>query len=445
MVEPAALLGLDDAEHHALVFLQLLQEQLFRPGDHVSRVGGLQLDHGPQLRPVEAADLVLDPDQVFPPSVPHAGEDAEHRLPHGLDQRLLPVFDLPVLDLDPAVDHLEVVGRPAADLPLRHLPPLQALQRQQPGLLPAEHLVVVDEVEGLADRPVIRPGKHGAEKGLVPDQGADFLRFLPVLRHLQRQAGDHRPGVHVHQVVDPHELLDLPQGHPFVAVQHRHVPVHQDDDVPVPLLVEPGGLLRLDLVHDDPVVPGAEEVLQIVGGLAAVLPVEVALRGLQGGRDLDHVHVARLDLGLHQEVEGPVDHLADDAQIADFILNDDRLLRHDQVVLDLLVSRQLEKAAALVPDVSRFLVVEPEAAVGKVNLFHVDLQAGAPVPDPLQDLLVGCDAALPVGPGFHDLDADVLHGALPSRPSRLLMPGASGLPPRPPGPGIHPPARPAAE
>ena len=86
---------------------------------------------------------------------------------------------------------------------------------------------------------------------------------------------------------------------------------------------------------------------------------EVALRRLDGRRDLDLIHVAGFNLGLHQKIQDAIKFLADDSKISDLILQDDRLLMNRLLIHDLLQPFDPEKRACFVSDLSSFRIVMP--------------------------------------------------------------------------------------
>ena len=71
------------------------------------------------------------------------------------------------------------------------------------------------------------------------------------------------------------------------------------NEIAVPLLIESGALLGLDLVVDDIIAVRMLEHLEVCRQLAAVSSDEVALSRLNSRRDLHAIDIARLDLGLH--------------------------------------------------------------------------------------------------------------------------------------------------
>lgn len=155
-----------------------------------------------------------------------------------------------------------------------------------------------------------------------------------------------------------------------------HVLVHFQDDVAVALTQEPGGLLRLDLVGDDAIFRGVDEIVQIGGSRAAVLLGKIGLSGLDGRRKLHLIHISRLDLRLHQVVHLPAEAAAEDSEVADLILQNDGLGKDRFPVAHYPQPRDLEKAAGRVADppgggviVPGFAPVQGGLAYGDMNIF----------------------------------------------------------------------------
>ena len=242
-----------------------------------------------------------------------------------LYKRLAPGSHFPVGNVHPNADDAEelpfVVGdfrvgpMPSGELVHRFVADEQVVSGFQAGQ-PRQNLLH-------GKQPVFRPGrcKHVPTERGEPGQVAfrrDVIRVV--------DSGKDRTGVHVHQVVPVHELLDLTDGHPAEVGQHFEVVLDLDDDIAVPFPEEACALFGLELVQEDAFRPRLGEILQVGGTLPLVDAGVIALGGLEGGADLDTVHVAGFDLRLHQEVQDAVEFLGQDAQVTDFRLDDDRLV-----------------------------------------------------------------------------------------------------------------------
>ncbi|CAM5531453.1 hypothetical protein SVIOM74S_02581 [Streptomyces violarus] len=141
----------------------------------------------------------------------------------------------------------------------------------------------------------------------------------------ERQAGQDRPGVHVHEVLDPQQPVQLTQRQPVEVLVQRDLVEHLDDHVAVALAVEPGALFGLEHIGDHLPFGGVAEVLQVRDGLAAVHPRVVAAGGLDRRGELESAGVARLELGLDEAVQDPVALLHQEAEDAHLGLVHDRL------------------------------------------------------------------------------------------------------------------------
>ena len=157
---------------------------------------------------------------------------------------------------------------------------------------------------------------HGFGKG-----GGFQNRF----RLAEGNAGNDGAQVHVDDVVVRHQALDLAEGEPDEIGVFGDFRVDFDEDVPVALVEKPRALFGLQLVQKDAGAGTVEEPLQKPRALALMDAGIVAFRGLEGGRKLDAVDVARLDLGLDEEMEDAVEFAGDAAEKADFGLVDDGL------------------------------------------------------------------------------------------------------------------------
>ena len=138
-------------------------------------------------------------------------------------------------------------------------------------------------------------------------------------------AGKNGSCIHVDKVVLPHQTFDLPEGHPSVGGQKRDLLVDPNDDISISFLVKSGRLLGLDLIDDNLISSSVDKVVQIRRLLPAVLLREIALCRLDCRGKLNLVYVSRLDLCLHQKMHDPVDLLADDPEVPDLRLKNDRL------------------------------------------------------------------------------------------------------------------------
>ena len=123
-----------------------------------------------------------------------------------------------------------------------------------------------------------------------------------------------------------------------MTVKNLNIFLYKNDDVPVSLLLETCSLFRLYLIGKYPCLGRIDKIIKIIRCLSAVLSGEIAFRSLDRGRELDHIHIAGLDLGLHEEIKLTVYHLADNTKITYLILYDERLLANDAVVLDFLIT-----------------------------------------------------------------------------------------------------------
>ena len=311
------------------------------PGDDfLQEVGRLIFVRRDALKPLHRRsqlDQVPDPRfharlhqevQQAPDAPRHEGGDA---CLHRLDHRLRPPRHLAGVrfHLDP--EDPEVPPVVPAQLVCVALPPRHAAQRAR---------LAVDFGAG-AD--LGEPTEHCLDRlaALVPCQRRRDQRLSEAARgrvgraaggqrlatgRYQRDRRDHRAGVHVDGVRLLHQPLDLPERQPVEVVMQRDVLAGLHDDVPVPLPQEEEPLLGLELIHEDAVLAGRQEEVEIPWALAAVHARVVAARRLDRRRQLDQVDVARLHLGLEQKVQHPVEALGQDAEDADLGLVDDRLL-----------------------------------------------------------------------------------------------------------------------
>ena len=89
---------------------------------------------------------------------------------------------------------------------------------------------------------------------------------------------------------------------------------------------------------------------------------EVGLRGLNAGGDLNFVYIPRLNLRLHQVVELSIDTLADDAKVADLVLQDNGLFYGNPLPAHPLKPLHPEKGPAGVTNLAGGFVVVPGSA-----------------------------------------------------------------------------------
>ena len=332
----------------------MLVEQLVHGGIFCFVMYVFALNGRAELDLVEAADLRRCADEKLADAVANAGQQSEHRDPRRLEQRLTPVLYLASLDLDVAEHDLEAVRVFADEFAVPHLPIFEGKERSEPSLGLVEHFVIVYVLInfGYVARPL---AEYRPQKRRVGE-------FVEVF--FERQAGQHRSRVHVDEVVVPHQLFDLRHRHPHMRRQDFHVLVHFDDDVAVALAEEARRLLGLYLIDDDLVFSCVDEVVEIRRLCAAVLLGEVGFCRLNGRGKLDFVDVARLDLRLHQVVHLAAHASADDAEVADLVLEKDRLGEHSFVAAGYAKSGDLEESAMRVADRAGGRVVAPRSAVG---------------------------------------------------------------------------------
>lgn len=310
---------------------------------------------------VEAAHLRRGADKELHHTAVIAGEQGKCRDAGGLEQGLSPAANLAALDLDIAENDLKAVGLAAGYALVGEAPVFQLVEADQLKAALVEHFVVVyvlvnfrQDVAFACDRAV---------KGYVFDLAQKLL-------FSDWQAGQHRASVHVHEVITAHQLFDLPERHPAVAGQDFDVLINFYDYISVAFFVEPRRLLGLDLVNDDFMLCRIYEPIEIRRTLAAVLLGEVGLCGLYGRGNLNFVDVPRLDFRLHEVVGLAVEVLADYAEIADFVLHDDGLLKHGLSVHGFAQSLHGEKTAVFVGDLAASFVVEPKIRVGEAVLLY---------------------------------------------------------------------------
>nr|BFE84758.1 hypothetical protein GCM10020093_073590 [Planobispora longispora] len=256
------------------------------------------------------------------------------------EERLLPAGHLAGAGVDPDADDAEVPAVLGEDPPGVPAPSHHGIQRDQPGGELVVALAAGEPAEDLRHR--VQAAGLRAVAGRSAAAGAE-------------QARENRPRVHVHDVGELEQLADLPEGQPAEVLVDGHVAGDLHDDVPVALEMEPGALLRLQDVDEDPAHARLGEVLDVAGAPSPVHLGVVAGRRLDRGRQLHHVEVSGLHLGLHQEVQDAVEFLGDYPQDGDVPLHQNGLPPFSGVpVVRLDVqSRHAEESAAAVFQVPR--------------------------------------------------------------------------------------------
>ena len=192
-----------------------------------------------------------------------------------------------------------------------------------------------------------------------------------------------------------------------MTVKNRNIFLYKDDDIPVSLLIETGSLFRLYLIGKYPCLRRIYKVIKIIRRLSAMLSGEIAFRSLDGRRKLDHIHIAGLDLGLHKEIKLTLYHLADNAKITYLILYDERLLTNDAVVLNLLITCQLEERIIFISDVTGVLVIIPETVIRKINLLNIDMKVLLSFLYPVHYILHTVDVSVRIFPGSYYLVSNI--------------------------------------
>ena len=354
MVEPPAFLGQKRVEFHTLACFHVRVEQPVHGGIFRFVMYVFALYGRTQFDLVEAADLRSRADEKFADAMINACQKSERCDPRRLEQRLTPMLDLASLDLDVAEHDFEAVRVFADEFAVPHFPVFEGKERNEPPLGLVEHFVIVYVLInfGYIARPL---AQHRPQERRVG-------KFVKVF--FERQAGQHRARIHVDEVVVPHQFLDLRHRHPHMRRQDFDFVIFAKfyDDVAVSLAEKAGGLLGLYLIDDDLVLLCVNEVVEVCGTCAAVLLREVGFCRLDGRRKLDFVDVARLDLRLHQIVHFAVYALADDAEIADLVLEDDGLGENSFIAAGYAKSGDLEEAAGRVADRAGGGVVMPWGA-----------------------------------------------------------------------------------
>ena len=116
MIETSAFFGKENVFDNAFVIFKLLHEERFDSIKIVTRIGRLHLNNGSEFYSVEAADFGFAFYKEITAAVIYAGEETEYCFADGFYKRLIPLPDLAALDLDIAVDYLEVIIVIADDL-----------------------------------------------------------------------------------------------------------------------------------------------------------------------------------------------------------------------------------------------------------------------------------------------------------------------------------------
>ncbi|KAF5032385.1 hypothetical protein DSECCO2_617840 [anaerobic digester metagenome] len=245
-----------------------------------------------------------------------------------VQQRLGPARGLAGAGGHVHADDGKIQARVVEDGLVGHVPAAQGIKRQggdahalaglglgQPG-----H----DGVHGMAFARRAAKGQVGvaAKPGHVFEDGR-VGRFVGVGHGDER---DHGARIHVDDVVARKQRLDLAEGQPAEVLVDRHLVVDRDHHVAVALAQKARALLGLELVQEHAGPARLGEVFEVARGLPAVDAGIVAARGLDRGRELEHVDVAGLHLGLHEEVEHAVDLPGEQAQDAHLGLVDDGLV-----------------------------------------------------------------------------------------------------------------------
>ena len=258
-------------------------------------------------------------------------EGGDARL-HRLDHRLRPARHLAGVrfHLDP--EDPEVPPVAPAQLVRVALPPRHTAQRARLAVDFGARADLGQPTEHRLDRlAALVPGQRRCDERLAEaacggvGRAAGGQRLGAPSAH-QGDRRNHRAGVHVDGVRLLHQRLDLPERQPVEVVVQRDVVAGLHDDVPVPLAQEEEPLLGLKLIHQYAIDAALQEEVEVARALAAVHTRVVAARRLDRRRQLDQVDVARLHLGLEQEVQDAVEALGQDAEDADLGLVDDRLL-----------------------------------------------------------------------------------------------------------------------
>ncbi len=152
--------------------------------------------------------------------------------------------------------------------------------------------------------------------------------------------------------------------------QHFNLSRDIQQNVAVKLSEKTAARFRLQLAPNDLCIC-VEEIFEIRGSFAFVGLRVVAVRCLQGRRNLYFIDVARLHFCLHQKITDAVKLPGDNAQYANFRLADNRLLPRRRVISRLAVeAHNAEKFAAAVFQISSVSFEIPVVEFFKRDLFH---------------------------------------------------------------------------
>ena len=94
----------------------------------------------------------------------------------------------------------------------------------------------------------------------------------------------------------------------------------------------------------------------------------ITLGCLYGWRNLNDIHVARFNLGLHKEIDYSVNLLTYNPKISYLRLHDYGLLCYKPVVLIALYSGYRKEGAFSVMYLPHIIIIEPEAVVPRLTL-----------------------------------------------------------------------------
>ncbi len=402
MVKPPTLLRMDRIEPDCVAICLLNNAVKWRQQIRTARVivVHIALDCRREFHSIKVARLNAPLNQKMKKSASLLTYEGEYSTRHGFDERLLPGGDLAAGSRHVHPDHLEVapcamadgflVNNPSVELIQGHTAHVQVKVRLEMRY-PAYELIEV--MLGMA---VVR---HGGVERVLPK--ACIHRLLDVVgsgwtRRGISNAGEHRTRVHVDDVVDRQQSVDLPESHPAeVLVRlHRLALGDLNDDIPVTLPQEPGALLGLQLVHQHAGAASVEEVIQVSRSRPSVHLRVVASGGLHRWRKLEKVDVAGLHLGLDEKVVDPVDALHQEAQDADLWLIDDGLhpAAGGAEVGGYLQTFHAEELAALVGKIAGLGIYVPPLQPRQGNLRNREVVGVAAILQPLQNRLLAVGA-----------------------------------------------------
>jgi hypothetical protein len=133
-------------------------------------------------------------------------------------------------------------------------------------------------------------------------------------------------------------------------------------------------LFGLENIDKDVVSWRMSEQLQISREPALMNAREIASRGLERGRELDHIDIARFHFGLDEKVQYPPYASDQKSKQSDFRLNNNRLVPFRNVAPIRTDPKALnaEEASTVVPEVACAFVKMPLAQVGERYLLDLE-------------------------------------------------------------------------